>query len=130
MQYIQNPYVAYGAADGFANTPGTGNGGAGLTGAAYHEGDAARLAAGCARYVARTGDYDNPLCKDMEPLTGNGNGSGNGNGDDSGNGNGNGNGVALRDRWANLPSWGQYALGGVAVVGSIVGLNALARRFY
>ena len=118
MQYIQNPYVAYGAADGFANTPGTGNGGAGLTGAAYHEGDAARLAAGCARYVARTGDYDNPLCKDMEPLTGNGNGSGNGNG------------VALRDRWANLPSWGQYSLGGVAVVGSIVGLNALARRFY
>lgn len=118
MQYIQNPYVAYGAADGFANTPGTGNGGMGLTGAAYHEGDAARLAAGC------VGNYDHPLCKDLKPLTGNGNDSGN----DSGNGNGNG--VALRDRWATLPAWVQYSLGGVVVIGSIVGLNALVRRFY
>jgi hypothetical protein len=86
MQYIQNPYVAYGALPQISRNK------------------RGHTPIYVTNITTATTEGD-----DMEPLT-----------DDE----------TLRDRWSTLPSWGQYSLGGVAVVGSLIGINALVRRFY
>jgi len=37
--------------------------------------------------------------------------------------------TTLTEHWDDLPSWAQYSLGGVVVVGSLFGISALVRRF-